>query len=215
MVRRPPRGVPGHLDLEDPLPRGRGAAEPAADTRRLPAVQRARRRAARDDPAAAAGRVPAAAGDPRRARDAGRGRAEAPPAGGRGGAGGADRLRGALPPGRRARRSSPRSWRSSGCWRPSARARTSAIPRRTPTSPIVCAQLTRFGVDARHLRTFRTTTDRRGVPARAADRAGAPLAQPRTTCGGAERPAGADRARAGADGAAPLARGARGSLGLT
>jgi DNA-binding transcriptional MerR regulator len=25
---------------------------------------------------------------------------------------------------------------------------------------IVCAQLTRFGVDARHLRTFRTTTDR-------------------------------------------------------
>ena len=39
------RRVPRHLDLEDPLPRGPGAAAAAADARRLPAVQRGGRRA--------------------------------------------------------------------------------------------------------------------------------------------------------------------------
>ena len=58
--------VPRHLDLEDPLPRGPGAARAEADTRRLPALQRGRRRAAGDDPAPPARRVPAAARDPRR-----------------------------------------------------------------------------------------------------------------------------------------------------
>src|SRR5579863_4478634 len=43
-------------------------------------------------------------------------------------------------------------------------ARGSGAEKRYPESDvdvaIVCAQLTRFGVDARHLRTFRTATDR-------------------------------------------------------
>ena len=63
--------VPGHLDLEDPLPRGPGAAAAAADAGRLPAVRRGGRRAAADDPAAAARRVPAAARHPPGARRAG------------------------------------------------------------------------------------------------------------------------------------------------
>ena len=155
----PPRGVSRRLDLEDPLPRGRGAAEPAADTRRLPAVQRARRRAAGDDPAAAARRVPAAARDPRRAADPGGGRAEAAQAGGAGGAGRPDRLRGALPP-RRRQAELARSWRSSACSPPSAAGADKRYPETDADIAIVCAQLTRFGVDARHLRTFRTATDR-------------------------------------------------------
>ena len=40
------------------------------------------------------------------------------------------------------------------------RERTSAIRRPMPTSRSSALQLTRFGVDARHLRTFRTATDR-------------------------------------------------------
>ena len=56
--------LPRHLDLEDPLPRGSGAARAEAHSRRLPAVQRGRRRAPGDDSAPPARRVPAAAGDP-------------------------------------------------------------------------------------------------------------------------------------------------------
>ena len=63
-------GVPGHLDLEDPLPRGPEAARAAAHARRLPALLADRRRAAAHDPAPAARRVPAAAGDPPGARRA-------------------------------------------------------------------------------------------------------------------------------------------------
>ncbi len=57
-------GVPGHLDLEDPLPRGPEAADAAAHSRRLPPLHAGRRRAAAHDPAHAARRVPAAARDP-------------------------------------------------------------------------------------------------------------------------------------------------------
>ena len=57
-------GVPRHLDLQDPLPRGPEAAHAAAHAGRLPAVHAGRRRAAAHDPAPAARRVPAAAGDP-------------------------------------------------------------------------------------------------------------------------------------------------------
>ena len=60
--------VPGHLDLEDPVPRGPGAADAEAHPRRLPAVQRGGRRAAGDDPEAAARRVSAAARDQAGAR---------------------------------------------------------------------------------------------------------------------------------------------------
>ena len=62
--------VPRHLDLEDPLPRGSGAAPAAPHARRLPPLRRGGRRAADDDPAAAARRVPAAARDQGRARRA-------------------------------------------------------------------------------------------------------------------------------------------------
>ena len=57
-------GVPGHLDLEDPLPRGPEAADPAAHARRLPALLAGDVAAAAHDPAPAARRVPAAAGHP-------------------------------------------------------------------------------------------------------------------------------------------------------
>ena len=72
----------------------------------------------------------------------------------------------------------------------------------------VCAQLARFGIDGRHLRTFRTAADREAAlleqlsPRRCA-RA--------TTSGGRQGSRdlqSADRAGAGADGAAPVARGA-------
>ena len=61
-------GVPGHLDLEDPLPRGPEAARAAAHAGRLPAVLGQRRLAPAHDPAPAARRVPAAARDPPGAR---------------------------------------------------------------------------------------------------------------------------------------------------
>ena len=61
-------GVPGHLDLQDPLPRGPEAAHAAPHAGRLPALHPERRRAAAHDPAPAARRVPAAAGDPPGAR---------------------------------------------------------------------------------------------------------------------------------------------------
>ena len=61
-------GVPRHLDLQDPLPRGPEAAHAAAHAGRLPAVLRGRRLAPAHDPAPAARRVPAAAGDPPGAR---------------------------------------------------------------------------------------------------------------------------------------------------
>src|SRR5205823_1428069 len=60
-----PVRVLGHLDLEDPVPRGPGTPDAEADAGRLPPLRRGRRGAARDDPAPAAGRVPAAARDPR------------------------------------------------------------------------------------------------------------------------------------------------------
>ena len=63
-VQPPAERVPGHLDLEDPLPRGSGAAEAAPDTRRIPPLRRGGRRAPAHDPAPPARRVPAAAGDP-------------------------------------------------------------------------------------------------------------------------------------------------------
>ena len=65
-------GVPGHLDLQDPLPGGPEAADAAAHAGRLPALRADRRVAAAHDPAPAARRVPAAARHPpgagRRAR---------------------------------------------------------------------------------------------------------------------------------------------------
>ena len=63
-VPAPEGGVPGHLDLEDPLPRGPGPARAAAHPGRLPPLQRGGRRAARDDPPPAARRVPPAPRDP-------------------------------------------------------------------------------------------------------------------------------------------------------
>ena len=117
----PEPGVRRHLDLEDPLPRGPEAARPAAHRRRLPPLQPGRRRAPAGDPAHAARRVPAAAGDPPGARDretspgagpAARARSAAPASVGEAG----DQLHPRRPArrGRRRRRSSCASSRTSG-----------------------------------------------------------------------------------------------------
>ena len=210
VVRRLARGVPGHLDLEDPLPRGRGAAHAAADARRLPALRRGRRRAAADDPAAPARRVPAAARDPRGARRAGRGRAEAAAAGRDGGAGRGDRPRRALPPlGRHAgAREGARGLRAA---RADRDRREQALPGdATPTSR-ACARSSSGSASApRHLRTFRRATDSEVA---LLEQVVAPALRARNAerrAAGAARPAVARRARAGARGAALLARPARG-----
>ena len=65
----PRPGVRRHLDLQDPLPRGPEAARAAPHRRWIPPLQPGRRRAAAGDPADAARRVPAAAGDPPGAGD--------------------------------------------------------------------------------------------------------------------------------------------------
>ena len=67
----PEPGVRRHLDLQDPLPRGPEAARAPAHRRRLSPLQPGRRRAPAGDPADAARRVPAAAGDPPGAGDRG------------------------------------------------------------------------------------------------------------------------------------------------
>ena len=71
-----------------------------------------------------------------------------------------------------------------------------------------CGRLAQFGIDARHLRTFRNSAGREAEPARAARRTGAPLAQPRAPQGRPRRPAVARRGVAGALAAALLARAA-------
>ena len=71
-----------------------------------------------------------------------------------------------------------------------------------------CGRLAQFGIDARHLRTFKNSAGREAEPARAARRAGAPLPQPRAAQGGPRRPAVARRRVAGALAAALLARAA-------
>ncbi len=210
VVRRLTRGVPGHLDLEDPLPRGRGPADAAADARRLPALRRGRRRAAGDDPAPPARRVPAAARDPRRARRSGRGRAEATAAGRHGRAGRGDRPRRALPPlGRRAgARQGARGLRPPRALRDR---RGEALPGdATPTSRASARSSSGSG-------SRRATSARSGrrPTARSAllEQVVAPALRARNAerrAAGAARPPVARRARTGARGAALLARPPRG-----
>ena len=71
---------------------------------------------------------------------------------------------------------------------------------------VVCAQLTRYGVDARHLRTFRTAADREAVAARPARGPGVARAERREARGRPARPSVVDRARSGARLAAPVAQ---------
>ena len=170
-VRHAAARVPGHLDLEDPLPRGPEAAVAAPHAGRVPALLHRRRVATAHDPAPAARRVPAAAGDP-------------PGAGGRAHRAGAERgLRR-----RHARRGAWRSraaptsaipsttcsstaartsgscgsWRSTGCWRADGTGakRFDAVEREIVRT---AAELSRFGVAARNLRVLRTSADREAV----------------------------------------------------
>ena len=179
----PPAGrVPGHLDLEDPLPRGPGAARAAADAERLPALQRGRRRAPGDDPAAAARRVPAAARDPPGARLAvGRGQGAPPPPRGR-----ARRPRRRARPRRalRARgdhlRAGPRARGVRPARSRGARAARSSTRPETSTIAVACCEaraLRDLGAASAHLPHRRRP---RGRAARAARRAGAALAQRRS-----------------------------------
>ena len=162
----PEPGVRRHLDLEDPLPRGPEAARAAAHAGRLPALQPRRRRSPARDPADAAGRVPAAAGDPP----------------------GACHRRFRAEPGRRRRRPARRAMsvdcqvtqlsaeelvEQAGVSRdlpqraPGLRHPPAAAPQRQLTYDetdleIVraAAELSRFGVAGRNLRVFRTSADR-------------------------------------------------------
>ena len=76
-----------------------------------------------------------------------------------------------------------------------AAAETSAIPRPTPTSRWSARSLTRFGVDARHLRTFRTATDRQAALLEQLFAPALRSPQQRAPRAGAARSAGAHRAR--------------------
>src|SRR5262249_49771798 len=199
---------PGHLDLEDPLPRGRGTADSAADARGLPPLQRGRPRAADDDPAAAARRVPAAPRYPRRARRPRRRRAQAPPARRPLRPGSGDRPRRALQArGRAARlRARPRVVRSPLATGKREREALSGHRRRCRGRVRAADALRRRRPAPAHLPHGDGPRVR---AARAARGAGTPLAQRRTAQRGPAGSADADRARAGADGAPPLARGPR------
>ena len=164
----PEPGVRRHLDLQDPLPGGPEAALAAAHPGRLPALQPDRRRAPAGDPAHAARRVPALAGDPpgaghRRlhrlaARERGRG-----DHGGRRpwtapvsmlSAGGAAR------PGRRAPRGCCASSRSSASSSPIAATGGSVYDETDLEIVRAAAELSRFGVAGRNLRVFVSSADR-------------------------------------------------------
>ena len=114
-----------------------GLLEPEAHAGRLPALRRGRRRAAGDDPAAPARRVPAAARDPGGARIAGRRQGSAaggaPSASPAGGGARASRSSASAPASRPSARA---SWRSSGCSsRASRTGSEQSTPRPTRTSP--------------------------------------------------------------------------------
>ena len=186
-----------------------GLLSPQRTRGRLPPLRRARRRAPRDDPAAAARRVPAAARDPRRARRPGRGRAQAAAARRRWGSGSS-----AIDLEELCRRSgvAPELAEGARGLRPAGAGRERAADKRYPETDVdvaaVCAQLTRFGVDGRHLRTFRTATDREAA---LLEQLIAPALRSRNDerrAAGLSRPPVADRAGAGAGSAAPVARGA-------
>ena len=135
----------------------------------------------RDDPAAAARRVPAAARDPRGARlAAARARSAAPARrSALGRPGRRARPRRALRARRRSRPSSRASSRSSGCSQPRASGGEKLYPASDVDIAAACAQLARFGVDAAPPAHVPHGGRPRGRPARAARRAGAALAQPR------------------------------------
>ena len=116
--------------------------------------------AAGDDPPAAARRVPAAEGDPRGAREADLARTAAP-AGARARRGG-----GGARPGiaLRARRHRPEARARARGVRPARaacrRAASASTARPTAEIAAICGRLAGFGIAPRHLRTFRTSTDR-------------------------------------------------------
>ena len=162
-------GVPGHLDLEDPLPRGSEAAVPAAYAGRLSALHPVRHPAAADDPPPPARRVPAASGDPpgagRRPRRA-RGRA----VGRRPGAAPCGRHR---PRPRRActrsrtwsRRPAPiRRWSRElvdfGVIKGEVRGGTRYFDETEREIVRAVSELARYGVGGRNLRVFRSSADR-------------------------------------------------------
>ena len=159
----PPAGrVPGHLDLQDPLPRGPGPARAEAHAERGPALQRGRRRAARDDPAPAARRVPAAARDPPGARLAiGPGKEHRR----RRAAGLADPDE-ALDLGELCERAAitpelARELEDFGLLQSRREGGDKLYPAGDVDVAVACAKLSRYGITARHLRTFRTAADRR------------------------------------------------------
>src|SRR5436305_7491455 len=208
-------GVPRHLDLEDPVPRGPGSSDAQADAGRLPALRRGRRRAARDDPASPARRVPAAARDPARTGLAVGSREGAPPpAGGR--AGRAGRRAEPLPAVRAGRDHAracarPRGVRAA----PSApRGQREALPgdrRRHRGRLREALSLRDLGAPPAHLPYGRRP---RGRPPAPAARAGAALAEPRAAR--RRHPAARDARGAGAGAltVALLARPAAARLGI-
>ena len=163
----PEPGVRRHLDLQDPLPRGPEAAHAAAHPGWLPPLQPDRRGASAGDPAHAARRVPAPAGDP---PGAGHRRLHrVAPAG----------ARRRQPGGRRRWRPRSRCSRRRSCsTRPGCRRGCCASSRSSgSSSPTVAtggsvydetdleivraaAELSRFGVAGRNLRVFGTSADR-------------------------------------------------------
>ena len=154
------RRLSRHLDLEDPLPRGRRADGAAPHAGRLPAVQRGRSRAPEDDPAHAARGVSAAARDQGRARRARQQGAQAQTSGtardGRG---------------RRSHSTSSatapaislelaKELEEFGLLSPRGSGGDKRYPESDTDVAATCARLARYGVAPRHLRTFRTAAGR-------------------------------------------------------
>ena len=138
-----------------------GLLQPSRTRGRLQAVRRGRCRAADHDPAPAARRVPATAGDPRGASRADR-RPRKAPRGRPARAGGGDRHGGAVRPRRHlvGVRAPARGVRP-------ARARIEGGERLYRESDadiaLACAKIARHGIDARHLRAFRTAAGRQSA----------------------------------------------------
>ena len=176
-VRGASRAVPRRLRLQDPLPRGPGPHLPATHAWRLSALRARRHRAPHHDPAAPARRVLAAACHSRGARRAGRyaDRARRRTVGVLGQEDEIDETelceRASVSP------ELVRQLEEFGLVVSRVEGGERLYGENEADIAAACARLARFGIDARHLRTFLHRSRSAGSARRAARRPGLALAQ--------------------------------------